>query len=88
MEIECTEIACGIRSGDYSYLGRGSGRRVYDLGNGYVVKSALCNKGFAQNLTEYFIWGTSKDPILAEISGASSDFRCLLKRNKIIIPGS
>lgn len=78
MEFDYTEISAGIRSGAYRYLGRGSGRRVYDLGNGFVVKSASAGKGIAQNQTEYFIWETSRSPILAMVADVSPDFRYLI----------
>ena len=40
MFIDFNDIMFGIRSGRYMYIGSGSSRRVYDLGNDYVVKIA------------------------------------------------
>ncbi|HHX11997.1 MAG TPA: hypothetical protein GX731_04185, partial [Clostridiales bacterium] len=47
--IDFDSIIMNIGKGNYQFIGSGSGRRVYDLGNGYVVKVAKNNRGIAQN---------------------------------------
>jgi len=41
MGFDFDNIANKILNNEYKPLGRGSGRKVYDLGNGYVVKVAI-----------------------------------------------
>jgi len=54
-KIDFNEISLNIKRRYYKFIGIGSGRIVYDLENGYVVKVANNNKGIAQNKTEYKI---------------------------------
>ena len=42
--IDFETMRLNIRKGYYPYLGAGSGRIVYDLGNGYVVKVSKNSK--------------------------------------------
>ena len=44
-----------MRQGNYIYIGSGSSRNVFDLGNGYVMKVAKNIAGIAQNKSEYRI---------------------------------
>lgn len=37
-------------------IGEGSGRKVYDLGNGYVLKEPYSETGFQQNETELHVY--------------------------------
>ena len=40
MIIAFSQIMLRIKRGYYRYIGSGSGRKVFDLGNGYVIKVA------------------------------------------------
>lgn len=80
MFIDFNDIVFGIRMGRYNYLGSGSSRRVYDLGNGYVVKVAKNRAGVEQNRAEYYIWEEDSSGIFAEIFGVSSDYSMLIMR--------
>jgi hypothetical protein len=55
-------------------IGSGSGRRVYDLANGYVVKVARNSKGVAQNKAEYQITLRDTSRIFAEVIAISDNF--------------
>ena len=48
MVIKFNEIKLNITRGYYRYIGSGSGRQVFDLENGYVIKMAK-NRGVSQN---------------------------------------
>ena len=52
---EFNQIKLNIKRGYYRYIGSGSGRQVFDLENGYVVKVAKNKAGIAQNKSEYKI---------------------------------
>ncbi|ROR28339.1 hypothetical protein EDD66_105281 [Mobilisporobacter senegalensis] len=67
-----------FRNREYKYIAEGSGRRVYDLGNGYVVKVAKNPRGFAQNKVEYDIAKNSNLQIFATVLTVSDDFRYLI----------
>jgi hypothetical protein len=67
-----------IKKGNYTSLGSGSGRQVYDLDNGYVVKVARNRKGIAQNKVEQHISSSSSTLILAEVMQTSEDFSLLI----------
>lgn len=68
----------GIKEKKYILLGRGSGRKVYDLGNGYVVKVAKNRKGYAQNEAEYAISLKTQDDLFAKILCVSENFRFII----------
>jgi hypothetical protein len=78
MDIDFKEILRGIRQNDFKLLGRGSGRKVYDIGNGYVAKMAKNRKGFAQNEAEYAISTRVNDDLFAKILCASDNFRFVI----------
>ena len=80
MFIDFNDIMFGIRSGRYMYIGSGSSRRVYDLGNDYVVKIAKNDAGIEQNRAEYYISSEDYFGIFAEVSGVSNDYRMLVMR--------
>lgn len=67
-----------IRKGNYKCIGSGSGRRVFDLGNGYVVKVAKNMKGIAQNKAERHISLSDHSNIFAKTIHVSDDFRFLI----------
>lgn len=45
----------GINLGYFNCIGNGSSRKVFDLGNGYVIKNATNLAGIEQNYEEYNI---------------------------------
>lgn len=71
-------ITATLQHGEFRYLGSGSGRKVYDLGNGYVVKAAKNRKGIAQNEVEYSISASDHSGLFAKISQLSEDHRLLI----------
>lgn len=71
-------IIFNLKEGNYRYIGSGSGRRVFDLGNGYVVKVAKNKKGIAQNMAEYQISSTNSSKLFANIIRVSIDFHFLI----------
>nr|WP_271716029.1 hypothetical protein [Anaeromicropila herbilytica] len=73
MDTYYNQINSNIRKGKYKLLGSGSGRRVYDLGNGYVVKVAKNRKGIAQNKTEYEISSNDPSDVFARVKAMSDD---------------
>lgn len=71
-------IRSGVRSGSFRYLGYGAGRRVYDMGNGYVVKVARNPFGFRQNRSEYRLSLQHQGDLLAKVAGASVGYQLLV----------
>lgn len=71
-------IYTNIKNGSYKYIGSGSGRRVYDLGNGYVIKAAKNSKGIAQNKEEFHISSVDKSGLFAKTPEVSKDFVFLI----------
>lgn len=71
-------ISYDLAKGRYRYIGKGSGRIVYDLGNGKVVKSAKNMKGIAQNFEEYRIALTDDSGMFARVYDMSDDYRYLI----------
>jgi len=64
----------------YRYIGSGSSRRVFDLGNGYVVKVAKNNAGIAQNKMECKISSTDSSNLFAKVIKASDDFYAIVMK--------
>lgn len=62
----------------YRYIGSGSSRKVFDLGNGYVSKIAKNRAGIAQNRMEYKISSTSSSNLFAEVIELSEDSSTLI----------
>ncbi|WP_291651143.1 hypothetical protein [Clostridium sp.] len=69
----------------YKYIGSGSSRRVFDLGNGYVMKVAKNLAGIAQNRVEYQISSMDSSDLFAKVMQVSSNFNYLVmqKADKI-----
>ncbi len=80
MFIFSNEIMQGIRQGKYKYIGDGSGRVVFDMKNGYVVKVAKNMAGIAQNKAEYKISKNDKSRIFAEVVQASNDYYFIIMK--------
>lgn len=85
MVIAFNQIMLNIRRGYYRYIGSGSGRQVFDLGNGYVIKVAKNKAGIAQNKSEYKISSNDHSNLFAKVIQASNDFKLLImqKADKI-----
>jgi len=75
---DMNKIYADINSGKLKYLGRGAGRRVYDMGNGYVVKLAKNNFGYRQNKFEYGLSQVYKGDLLAKVHSVSEGYRMLV----------
>lgn len=72
------KVSYNISRGVYRFLGKGSGRTVYDMGNGKVVKTARNKRGIAQNIAEYQIALADDSGLFAGISDVSGDYRYLI----------
>ena len=85
MSVNFEKINQEIRQGKYRFLGSGSGRYVYDLDNGYVVKEARNRKGLAQNEAECRIYHHSHSDLLARIYDVSDKYAYVImeKADKI-----
>lgn len=73
MGVDFDNIKTNIDKQKYRLIGSGSGRHVYDLDNGYVVKAAKNRRGLAQNKAEYRIASTDRTRIFARITAVSED---------------
>ncbi len=78
MQLYYPYIIDQIEQGKYRKLGAGSGRYVYDMENGYVIKFGRNRKGLAQNQVEDEIYHKRREPVLAAVAGCSSDNRILV----------
>lgn len=78
MDFDLESINQELKKGTYKFLGAGSGRRVFDLGNGYVVKAAKNRKGLAQNRAEHNISKENDSKLLAKIPKVSDDYNLLI----------
>lgn len=79
------QIMVNMQYGYYRYIGSGSCRDVFDLENGYVIKSAKNRAGIAQNKCEYRISYYDKSDLFAKVVQVSDDFRFLImeKANRV-----
>ncbi|MDD3173009.1 MAG: hypothetical protein PHF63_05025 [Herbinix sp.] len=78
MRIDFEYIKNNIEKRNYNFIGSGSGRHVYDLGNGYVVKMAKNKRGLLQNKAEHEIASTNNSRIFARIVAVSKDYHFLI----------
>jgi len=87
MYVDFEQIYTGLQRGVYRRIGSGSGRMVFDMGDGrYAVKAAKNRRGIAQNKTEHTIaLDISENPasnnhahIFAKTAGISNDNRLLI----------
>lgn len=69
-----------MRRANYRYIGSGSSRNVFDLGNGYVMKAAKNIAGIAQNKSEYRISSMDSSNLFAEVIRVSENFNILIMR--------
>jgi hypothetical protein len=78
MAISFNQIMLKINRGYYRYVGSGSGRKVFDLGNGYVIKVAKNKAGIAQNKSEYKISSNDHSNLFAKVIQISNDSNLLI----------
>ena len=71
-------ILTDVQNGIHPLLGAGSGRRVYDLQNGSVLKVAKNVKGYAQNQIEYIISEMDESDLFAKVLFLSQDNHYLI----------
>lgn len=71
-------IKTNLNLGYYRYIGSGSCRDVFDLGNGYVVKVAKNRAGIAQNMAEFRISRRDNSGLFARVVQVSNDFDLLI----------
>lgn len=81
MEIDFSLISAGLNKKAFKYIGSGSGRRVYDIGNNMVVKVAKNKKGIAQNKEEYNISRLTNSKLFAKVIDASEFYRYVIMEN-------
>lgn len=72
------EIKKKMKDNTLKILGYGSGRKVYDLDDGYVVKYAKNRRGLAQNKAEYSISLELDSEYFAKIVNCSEDFSMII----------
>jgi len=78
MGFNYSEIKQNIHDGVYTYIGSGSGRQVFDIGNGYVAKAAKNRRGYAQNEVEYQISLIDSSGLFASVVDASPDLSIII----------
>ena len=78
MVIEFNQIKLNIKRGYYRYIGSGSGRQVFDMENGYVIKVAKNKAGIAQNKAEYRISFNDNSDLFAKVIEISNDYDLLV----------
>lgn len=76
--VNLEEIIDNLNAGYYPVLGTGSARKVYDLGNDTVLKTAKNIKGYAQNHVEAIISEIDDSDTFAKVLHASDDNRYLV----------
>lgn len=78
LKFDIDEIRHGIRNGEFKNIGNGTGRSVYDIGEGIVAKNAKNIGGIAQNFTEHAIYSNRCSNIFAKVYTLSHDGEILL----------
>jgi hypothetical protein len=73
MAVDFDNIRADIEKKKYRLIGSGSGRLVYDLDNGYVIKVVKNRRGLAQNKAEYRIAASDHSHIFAKVTAVSED---------------
>lgn len=80
MVVDFDAISQNISKHKYTLIGSGSGRHVFDLDNGYVIKVAKNKKGFIQNKAEYQIASKSSSDLFAKIIAISDNSNYLIMK--------
>ena len=78
MYADFEQIRSNVSKKMYKYIGSGSGRAVFDLGNGYVVKVAKNRRGIAQNKAETQIASANYSNLFARIAQSSDDYEFVI----------
>lgn len=78
MDTPLNQIINNLNLEQYPKLGSGSGRKVYDLKDGNVLKAAKNVKGYAQNQVEYIISEMDDSELFAKVSLISENSRFLI----------
>lgn len=78
MRVNFEAIHKAITQEKLPVIGIGSGRIVYDLRNGYVVKKAKNKRGLAQNKAEFRIAAAGRSPLIANVMSVSMDYKYLI----------
>lgn len=73
MTVDFDEVKLKINNGTYHFIDSGSGRKVFDLDNGFVIKVAKNRRGIAQNKVEYQISSMDTSDLFAKIPQISDD---------------
>lgn len=76
--IDWHKLSTNLKKHHYKRLGKGSGRVVYDLEDGTVVKVAKNMRGMAQNKVESNIYKIHPAPIFAQIINVSDNHKYLI----------
>jgi hypothetical protein len=83
MTVDFDEIMLNLRRRAYRQIGSGSGRNVYDIGDGYVAKVARNRKGLAQNEAEYEISVADESGLFANIIDATPNLRITIMEKAV-----
>lgn len=78
LSIDFNDVLNKLHNHEYSRIGAGSGRVVYDLDNGYVLKVSKNAKGIAQNKAEYKISNSGISDVFAKVIDVSDDYKFLV----------
>lgn len=78
IEFDMEEIILNIRENKYRFIGSGSGRKVFDINNGYVAKVARNRKGFAQNEIEYKISQVDSSGLFAKVLYTTENYELII----------
>jgi len=83
--VDFMQISINLKRKAYKFIGMGSGRLVFDMGNGYVVKVARNQKGIGQNKAEYKVALVDDSDLFAKILSVSEGFQFVImdKADKI-----
>lgn len=83
--IDFEVIKKDLKHGAYKFIGSGSSRSVFDLGNGYVVKAAINRGGLYQNKVESYVYSQEHTDLFAPIltKSENSMFLIMKKGEKI-----
>jgi hypothetical protein len=78
-----TELEKNVKAGIYQLLGKGSSRKVVDIGNGKVLKIAFNEKGISQNEAEVEIFNSDNSDyyelgLFAKIYDYSSNYKYVI----------
>lgn len=76
IQFDFESIRKQCKDGTFQILGKGTSRRCYDIGNGYVAKIAFTEAGLAQNDEELNLYDS--DSLFNEIIDYSDDHQIIV----------